>query len=433
MIFNAMGKGCALARFNFIKMKNILILLSINIFFLLPACKKEDIKKDGTGAIVEKDFVWQQPLTENQWIWSGVVEIPIYGDKFITATHFEANPKLTAFNIFSGKTEWEWDDYIGRDMDSIFLYMHWPYYYENILIFQRGPRSYCIDMETGQTVWKEEADQPYGTHLTGTGEEFLSIGTENRDTMGYEVFYDVVGDIYTGERHPLPLPSFEIWENTGNVGLRCGGGNLFEAKGKSYRLSTYAKYEEHWVITPFLSLYNRTEEKWEYAEKRILPKHLRNTVSNFPVIVDDIVITSVGYHICANDLWTGDSIWAYDCGGNFLSGGFFIHNGRIYAMAEPVGLYCLDLYTGSVIWKQDYNVPGSTSRLTHMNGVVYFPNKGNGRLMAVDMEGGHIIWNIESPDGQSFKEVAVYPGGGGGPPLVLAATYQNAYCYGAVR
>ncbi|MEZ4953756.1 MAG: hypothetical protein R2825_09280 [Saprospiraceae bacterium] len=53
------------------------------------------------------------------------------------------------------------------------------------------------------------------------------------------------------------------------------------------------------------------------TEKQILPRHLRNIVTGFPVLKDDIVVTSVGYHIPANDLWTGDSIWAYDCGGNF--------------------------------------------------------------------------------------------------------------------
>ncbi len=131
--------------------------------------------------------------------------------------------------------------------------------------------------------------------------------------------------------------------------------------------------------------------------------------------------------------WTGDSIWAYDCGGNFSFGGFLVHEGRIYAMAEAVALYCLDLYTGAVIWEQDYGLFGTTSKLSHLNGVLYFSNGGNGNLMAVDMADGKILWNIDSPDDEAFKEVAVYPGKSGEKPLVLTATYQNAYCYEAVR
>ncbi len=283
-------------------MKKILIvfLLCSPLFI---GCKKESIEtKDENGAVIKKNYVWKVPLTENQWVWSGPVQVPIYQEKFLVATHFEANAKMAALNIFTGDVEWEWDDYIGRDQDEMFLHLHWPYHYENLLIFQKGSRSYCIDMENGQTVWKTEAEQSFQTYISGTGHEFLSTGTEGFDTLGYKIEYDYIGDVQTGERHPLPVPEFEIIDNTGQIGLRSTGGNLFEANNKSYFLSTYVKFAEHWVALPFFALYNRTDENWEYAEKQILPKHLRNGVSNFPVIRDDKIVTSVGYHICANDL-----------------------------------------------------------------------------------------------------------------------------------
>ncbi len=406
------------------------ISIILTSFLILTSCKKDDIiKKDETGAIIEKQYVWKKTLTENQWVWAGEIEVPIFEEKFITATHFKENAKLASLDIFTGETKWEWNDYIGKDKNEIFLSLFWPYFYENILIFQNGPRSYCIDMSNGQTVWKMEEEQGFHTYLTGTEEEFLSQGV-NGDTMGYEIHVDFVGDIYTGEKYPLPPPAnYDFMPgNPAGIAVATNGGTLFEANGKKYLLSSYAKGEENWEVLPLLGLYNRTEDRWEYSEKQILPKHQRNTIANFPIISDDIVVTSVGYHICANDLWTGDSIWAYDCGGGFDTGGFFVHEGRIYTLAKQAGLYCLDLYTGKVIWRQTRDKIGYGSKMAHHNGVIYTTNSG---LVALEMETGEFIWHIGF--GEGYKEVAVYPGKEGQPPLVLTATYQNAYCYEAVR
>ncbi len=416
-------------------MKIKILTTSILILLGFQGCKKDQISKDDTGAIIKKPYIWKSPLTNNQWIWSGAIQLPIFEEKYFTATHFEANAKLAALDIFTGETVWEWNDYLGRDKDTIFLDLTWPYRYENILIFQKGPRSYCIDLTTGQTVWKIEASQGFATYLTGTKTEFLSQGY-NGDTMGYRYYVDYLGDIYSGTKYPLPHPdNFElIPNNSAQLATATNGGVLFEVNNKKYLLSGYAKSAENWNVLPFLGLYNRTDDKWEYTEKQILPKHWTHSISNFPIISENIVVTSVGNHICANELWTGDSIWAYDCGGNFDYGGFLVHEGCIYAMAEAKALYCLDLHTGTVNWKQDYDGLGTTSRMmSHLNGVLYFSSGGSGTLMAVDMATGKIIWNLESPDDESFKEVAIYPGKDGKKPLILTATYQNAYCYEAVR
>ena len=410
-----------------IKFLTIPILLLIGFI----GCKKDQILKDESGAIIKRPYVWKSPLTERQFIWSGPIQLPIYQEKYFTATHFEANAKLSALDIFTGETVWEWNDYLGKDIDTMFLSLRWPYYIENVLIYQSGPRSYCIEMASGQTIWKKTESQSFQTYLTGTGEEFLSRGTDGPDTMGYEIEYDYLGNINTGEKYPLDPPNFVlIPDNPAQIAIRSTGGNLFESNDKRYFLSTYAKFAEQWSALPFMALYNRTDGKWEYAEKQLLHQHWTHVVSNFPIISDNIVVTSIGNHICANELWTGDSIWVRDCGGNFNFGGFLVHEGRIYAMAEAKALYCLDLHTGAVIWIQDYDGLGTTSRMSLLNGVLYFTS---GTLMAVDMANGRIIWNLESPDEESFKEVAIWPGQGGQKPLVLTATYQNAYCYEAVR
>ena len=405
-------------------------ILVYTIILLFCGCQKENtLKKDETGAIIVKDFIWKMPLTQNQFIWSGRMNVPIFEKKFITITHFGENAKLAALNIFTGETEWEWNDYLGIDQDTVFLDLKWPYYYNNLLIFQKGSRSYCIDMNIGQTVWKEESPYTFHNYLGGSGEEFLSKRILG-DTLGYEIEFDFIGNIYSGDRYSIPPPKFEIIDNAGAVGIWSTRGQLFESDGNQYFLSTYVKFAEHWIALPFLALYNRTQQKWEYSEKQILPKHLRNYVANFPIISENIVVTSVGHHMCANDLWTGDSLWVRDCGGGFDTGGFFIHEGRIYTLAKRGGLYCLDMHTGDIIWRQTRNNIGYGSKMAYLNGVIYTTH---GTLVALEMGTGEFIWDIDSPDGEGFKDVAVYQGIDGERSLVIAATFQNAYCYEAVR
>ena len=146
------------------------------------------------------------------------------------------------------------------------------------------------------------------------------------------------------------------------------------------------------------------------------------------------MVNSVGHFICANDLMTGDSLWAVDCDNNFVFGGFFIHDGCVYAMAEARALYCFDMETGQECWRMDDWGLGTTSQMVHHNGVIYFTSGGNGRLMAVDMDSGELLWNMKSPDKESFNtEIAIWPGDEDHGARVLTATYESVLAYDVVR
>ena len=71
---------------------------------------------------------------------------------------------------------------------------------------------------------------------------------------------------------------------------------------------------------------------------------------------------------------------------------------------------------------------GTTSQMVHHNGVIYFTSGGNGRLMAVDMDSGELLWNLNSPD-----QIAIWPGDEDHGARVLTATYESVLAYDVVR
>jgi outer membrane protein assembly factor BamB len=418
-------------------MKQICIYIFLFVAF---ACNKEEISRETRnteGVVVEKDYIWKTPLTDKAWVYHGGTNVPIYEGKFITATQFGEYPKLAAVDIFTGEIVWEWNDFIGNDVNQDFIRIKWPYVYENRMIFKEGPRTYCIDLDTGQTLWNDLGSQEFSLsgHITGYKDQYFFEGQSSEDTLDYIHWTSYIGSVYGPDFEEIPYAPYDFiahdWERIANW---YTGGKMFERDGKEYFVCTYQRVLDLYMLWSSLNLYNVTDQRWEYSQKELLPPHNRNNAVGFPQIENDIVVTAIGNHICANDLMTGDSLWTFDTKGNMVFGGFIVHDGCVYAQSEVQGLYCINLQTGEQKWKMWHYALGTTSQMAHLNGVIYFVNGGNGNLMAVDMETGELLWDIESPDRESFnREVEVYEGGPGEKNMVVTSTYQSALAYEAVR
>lgn len=415
--------------------------LSIYIFlFVAFACNKEEISRETRnteGVVVEMDYIWKTSLTDKALVSGGRINAPIFNGHFITISQFGALPAISAVDIFTGEIVWEWRDFIGNDSDLDFFTIKWPYVYENRMIFKNGPRTYCIDLNTGETLWNDLGSAEYNLsgYITGYKDKYFFEGQSSNDTLDYKHWSSYIGSVYGPNFEEMPYAPYDFiphdWERIANW---YTGGKMFEKDGKEYFVCTYQRISDHYTIHSSLNLYNVTDDKWEYWQKMLVPPKLGNQATGFPQVEDDIVITANGFNICANDVMTGDSIWEYNGTNNFTFGGFEIIDGCVYAMEEVNGLHCFDLHTGEKRWTMWHYALGTTSQMAHLNGVIYFVNGGNGNLMAVDMETGELLWDIESPDRESFRrEVAVYEGGPGEKNMVVTSTYQSAVAYEAVR
>ena len=410
------------------------------LIICVVACGEDELQDEHIneqGVVIDKNYLWKVRSSDKYLTFAGGINFGIWGDKYISASQFGELPALSAFNVESGDIEWTWDDFIAEDVGSEYIGIIWPYVYENYLVFHIGSRAYCIDAETGQTVWSRDFN--YGTvHSYINGFEnhyYFSAQNTTYDSLDRVVITSFKTNVLTGQEQEMPYAPFDYlhhdWERRANW---FTGGRAFRRNGKEYFVSTYQRITGHYDITSSLNLYNSSDDEWIYAQKVLRPAHTRNTSDGFPEIENNIVVNVVGHAICANDLWTGDSLWLNERGGNYAFGGFFIHQGYVYAMAENDALYCYDLQTGDECWRMGDAGLGTTSHMVHLNGIIYFTSGGNGNLMAVDMENGELLWNINSPDRESFnREVAVLPGENGRKGRVVTATYQSVLSYEAIR
>ena len=160
--------------------------------------------------------------------------------------------------------------------------------------------------------------------------------------------------------------------------------------------------------------------------------------SGTPIIYEDKVYFSPDQSIICLNLYTGKRLWKKDFPNGFTFSGFIIADGTLLANSEDTYLYALDPDTGQQLWKEKSS--GTSSKMSHLNGVVYFVGGGDGLLHAVDIATGKHLWRIHSPDlevnsGAWFKpRVSVLPAEREGEKgKVITSSYLSAFCYEAAR
>jgi outer membrane protein assembly factor BamB len=134
-------------------------------------------------------------------------------------------------------------------------------------------------------------------------------------------------------------------------------------------------------------------------------------------------------------LSTGERVWKREFEQDFMFSGFIIEDGRLIANCEDTYTYRLDPSTGATIWRT--KGAGTSSRMSYLNGVVYFVGGSTGYLHAVEAASGRVLWRIDGRrlGGGPFTTNAVYcvPGEGGARGRVIALTNRYAYCFEAAQ
>ena len=199
---------------------------------------------------------------------------------------------------------------------------------------------------------------------------------------------------------------------------------------------TYAEPLPEWQIKSFIGLYNTETETWVYERKQLAPPHWNNSVFS-TTIHNNRYYANVGKSIVCHDVLTGERVWGREFEQDFFFSGFIIEDGMLLANCEDTYTYRLNPHSGTTIWRT--KGAGTCSRMSYLNGVVYFVGGSTGFLHAVDAENGQVLWRIDSrklgePNG-NFTTNAVYciPGEGGDRGRVVALTGRYAYCFEAAR
>ena len=418
--------------------------LSVFVFILCSfGCEKDDKvihQINYEGVVIATPYLWKTSLHNGLPYSNSYIKYPvIYKNSILVPTTSDGSRRnLSAIDVKSGKVLWCWDDSFcnGTRYFNITDYA----IYDNLLIIQPGS-SYCINLNNGTTFWKFIRDRSLASEVTIMGDKFFNFGPifsyEGTEMAAY------IGDIEYGEnltpKIRVDLPD-DIDYPDGNWGPKFKGGviylNNLPDNDKLLLVSHFTVLAD-WTYFSYFSLYHTETEEWVWENQSINAKPYE-TFDAKPQIYNGKIYANVGFAIVCHDLVTGEQLWRRDFNNDFLFSGFLIEGGRLIANNEDCFAVCLDAETGHELWR--VRTAGTSSRMSYLNGIVYFVGGSQPYLFAIEASTGKIVWKINTaligePRGTQFKYNAVYPipAKDGQPAKVIALSNLYAYCFKAER
>jgi outer membrane protein assembly factor BamB len=410
---------------------------------IITSCSKDDpslFQTDNNGVIISQSYLWKSSLHEDNVFHSnGYVEFPvIYDDNIVVpTTDSDGNQFLSLINTYDGETKWKWND-IFTESSGGNLNLYSLYKYNNLLTWQVGGRSYCVNLKNGSTEWKLQRNNTFKSKLSGNNNTYYSLGNTDK-YPDYSLKLGYKGNLETGEIEEFLEPDFSFEYSIGT--RMCDVTEIvpYEIEGVNHLVVVYQELASDtiWNFQSFLGLYNEETNAWVYDRKVMNEPELNGVSLAPPVIYDNKFYANIGHEMVCHDITTGEQIWSREFTQDFMFSGFIIEEDIIIANNENLTLYGLNPDTGYDLWTG--KGAGTCSRMSYMNRIVYFVGGGDGDLHAVDISNGETVWRIDAKNLEGseamFKTNAVYviPGQNGDKGKVIALTHMYAYCFEAYQ
>jgi outer membrane protein assembly factor BamB len=353
----------------------------------------------------------------------------IYNNGVVISHYTNGKRSLRMIDLATQKERWIWteDIHLAFNIDL-------QYQYEKYLVAEKHNKVYCIDLETGKSVFINTLDFPYCNNWTsGIGNTFF---ISNYEEKGESSMYK--GDIRTGQIVKYLTPDYER-EFSLTVALAIPR-LMYKATTTVYQGDTllnvlYVEPNPPYDMFPKMGLYNMSQKKWLYQNKRVVdPATGYNTMPNGARIIGDRIYLASGHDIICFELLTGKEIWRRN---DFLHlfafafHGFEIYDNKLIATSEEGKTYAIDTDTGKNIWVLE-NMGGTNSFIRYHNGVLYY--LAGARLRCVDIKTGEILASLSTPDGEYMQQrVVVVPQPNNEKAKVIIFSYKNMYVYEAIR
>ena len=423
-------------------MKYITTLL---VFFtLITNCNQSDTdtQTDEDGIITSLSYQWKKSLHLDGVVSNSRFKAPIYykNNIAIPTTNGSNNRLMTLINSNNGDFIWSWDERYQPETEDISI--KFPYQHNNLLTYQRGNRSYCINLDNGTTQWKFRRESSFDVRISGLNGNYFTFGQSTSQFQQYSEKVAFKGNLETGELNEFIIPNFTI--NNIAPGNRIG--DITRIKPYMYNAV------QHIVITwqepqnvnsindwqTYLGLFNYETNEWVYEKKEMNEPNINGVVLAPPVIYQGKIYANIGHQLVCHDIAIGDQIWVRDFPQDFMFSGFIIEEDKIIANNEDTFTYCLNPENGTIIWKTESS--GTSGRMSYLNGIVYFVGGSTGKLHAIDLSTGEHVWkinasNLGESNASNFKTNAVYvfEAENGNPARVIALSHLNAYSFEAYQ
>ena len=412
----------------------------------MASCHKDDNinnQTDENGVIISLSYQWKKSLHNDLAFNSnGYISNAIYynGNIAMPTTNGENNRFLTMINPNNGETIWQWNDSYLPYSNQIEIYNH--YQYNNLLTYQTGTRSYCINLDNGTTQWKFQRNEPFSVRVFGLENDYFTLGQSTSQYPQYSEKVAFKGNMQTGELVEFIIPNFTI--NNIAPGNRIGDVTRilpYMYNGVQHLVITWQEPPNVNSINDwqtYLGLYNYETNQWVYEKSILNQPNIVGVVLAPPKIYNDKIYVNVGHQLFCHNIVTGNQIWSKQFPQDFMFSGFIIEEDKIIANNEDTYTYCLNPENGNIIWKTES--AGTSGRMSYLNGIVYFVGGSTGKLHAINVSTGEHVWkisagNLGEQSDSNFKTntVYVFEAENGNPAKVIALSHLNAYSFEAYQ
>jgi len=407
-------------------------------FVFLCSCEKDRKVKyqlDNTGVVIAAPYLWKTSLHQKEPASNSFLKYPIiYNDNILVpTTKGEDSRLLSLINTIDGSVLWRWNDLFR---ESEYIDIDYYHQYSNLVTYQYGGRSYCINMDNGETYWKLRRNGSFDIRITSWGQYYFSqLVVMNEGKTGYNAESTYKGDILTGEISEFVTPNYTL------RGIDCIRRIVFAnpvPNQENLLLVSYYEAPPDWIMQSYFGLYDTVSGVWLWERIETTPPQQSNNVWHQPQIVNNKIYAAVCCSIVCHDLSTGKQLWKRNFSNDFMFSGFIIEDGRLIANNEDCFTVCLNLENGSEQWR--VKTAGTSGKMSYLNGIVYFVGGSVPRLFGIEASTGKIVWKIDAGlldegRGGKFRTNAVYvfPAKGNQPAKVIALSNMYAYCFEAYR
>jgi outer membrane protein assembly factor BamB len=397
----------------------------IGISLWLSSCSKEQLDS-------APQIIWEKRLTYKNYFSS--MPPCINGNKVaisMDSSFMQNTPSSPIFFFDKNTGEFikKWDDFFEPQKEMIRGGGSEPFRNQEKLSFCSNRKTFTVDLNTGQTLFKKW-DKDYNgglAQVTGLGNvlyRHLSNELQNSDSEDYVMEYNTL----TGKDRIVYQTKGKDGYNTNLRYLNLSVDN----QGDTILVITHILYNVRLNLSKTsLIKYNITKQQL------VFEKDLSDRTGNFgtpcpSMIAKNRIYTFVGPWLFCHDFETGAELWFKELGGIVFSSDPVIANNTLYVNDESKTLSAIQLETGQLLWKT--TTAGTSGNLKFMNDVIYFEGGSDGLLYAVDATNGQIFYKFRCPDqdrasGLFWQNVSVDPS----TNRLYATSYGALYCLSAVR
>jgi len=388
--------------------------------------------------MIQKPYLWAMPITRGIDC-DNTLNAPIYYNDNVLIGFDDNNSHhyFRMVNSKNGRIVWERPYYFQYKFR-----IYEAYLYNNLAVIQEFCRPrYCIDMNTGDMKWgyKDYKEDLYN-NISGIDSLFFICETpfDGKPDSG-SIGRGFYGNIEDGLVYPYVTPDFR--GDTSMTPIYYSIGEMYRIipfkndTGAILQVILYEKFFPDYTSKALLGLYNFSERKWIYDNAVIREASLSSRPMPKPIIYKGNIYGICGAQIWCAELYTGKIKWQKNYVCVFESTDFALVDDKVIAIDCYDELVALDVNTGREVW-ENLECSSNTSNMIVLNGILYFASMGNGRLHAVEVATGKLLWKLKMPDYKDASlqpELTIIPGNNGEKGRIIVRSFLNAYCFEAER